>query len=237
MRTAAIAVLLTAIFLPQKAFADCGHAGVTVVGSPSERAFACRALHGVLSFFTKLGLPLRPRVTITLRDAVFIDVGSHEPSQPPVLIPVSGLFDAGRRTIEITAPTSAHGGGRRPWGIAWTPELAFSILQHELAHMASAEVIGLRWHRVDTAWREYLAYAIQFELMPPELQTRILAAYPGARPFDDIYNINMMLLYLDPDLFAVKVHLHSSSLGGRDHVRALLSDESALPVGEILWTP
>ena len=98
--------------------------------------------------------------------------------------PAHALFDPLRLEIVVYRASEA-----RPWGQAWSREVVGSFLRHEMVHTVIWEAVGADSKRLRPEWHEFIAYAIQIDLMEPELRQRVLAAHadlgPVVRPFRD----------------------------------------------------
>lgn len=240
-RTAvAVAVLaLPAVVTGSPAVAACGFDGVVIFGSDDEQEMACGALTGVLAYFNGLGFAIDPTVDIHFKDRVFCDFRADELSGESCTVQVSGLYDSKRRLVEMTSPDSAFRDGRQPWGVEWGPEIAYSILQHELSHMAVGEILGERFQNLSAPWHEFIAYSVQFDLMSPALRSRVMDAYPDATPFAGNGNINPVIHAIDPDAFGVRSYLHAAAHGGGQFIVDILSQAVSQGAGsgaDYLWT-
>jgi len=200
----------------QVAFAACGYRGVTVSGSASEIADTCRALSEILAYFQRLGFEIRPVVGVSFKRSVWLN--PEGPANKKVR--VSGLFDAKRGTIVVTSWNSDLRSKRRPWGIPWRAPIAHSVLQHEFVHLAVAEIAGQGLGRT---WREFIAYAVEFELMDRNLRARILKNYPHVEAFESPENVNPFIYSFDPDAFGLRAYLYTRTHGGPAFIRRLLT--------------
>lgn len=203
----------------QPALADCGAAGVEVVGTDEEVAVACDALDDVRDYFGRLGFTLEPSVEISFQEEVLLEVDEGDDYR------VSGCFIAPLHRIEVTSWTSASQAERRPWGVDWGREIVASITRHELVHMAISEVLGEQDQRVGVPWHEFIAYAVQFELMDPTLRGRILESYADLSPFTSPDHVNVFLHGADPDAFGVRSYLYAQERGGIDFIRSILAGD------------
>ncbi len=227
----AFSLLLT----PAMARAECGYDRFSVNGSAAEIADACRALAEVKAYFKDIGFDFEPRATLKFSDQVFIAGYDRETKEPTGRFRVSGYFDSGRRIIEVTRGDSKHREDRQPWKLRWSADIAYSILQHEISHMAVFEILGARYPRLSKTWLEYIACAVQFDLMNGELKSRILSGYPELRPFEFPEHVNPMIQNVDPDAFAVRAHLHTQANGGRAFIARLLRGQVDFTTSELLW--
>lgn len=233
---AALAILLLCIALAHPASASCGHERVSIAGTQSEIDAACEALADVRAYFHDLGFKVEPNVRIAFSDEVFIAVYDPWGAVEPARLQVSAFYDATNRAISTTTPTSTKRGDRKPWGIGWGSDIALSILRHELAHMFSHEILGARYARMSKPWLEFIAAAVQFDLMPPELRSRISQGFPSAEPFAFPEQVNAMIYGFDPDEFALRAYLHTRANGGRSFIRRLLAGDAGIDTSEPLWS-
>jgi hypothetical protein len=218
---------------------SCGHDAVRMDGAREEIAGGCDALAKVLSAFAQMGFAIEPQFALVFRDEVFVDLVDDPIGTPggPRRLEVSAFFDARSKRIEVTAFTAKRKGERRPWSMPWSSDIALSVLHHELVHMATFSVVDTAEKSPGRAWLEFVAYSVEFELMPPGLRKDVLSRYPTARPFISPYEVNPIVLAADPDLFGVRAHLTTAANGGLDYVRRLILGDVAFSLGDILWRP
>ncbi len=232
------ALALASVTLAPAAHAGCATGAITIIGSAEEEQAACAALDSVLGWFREIGFEPNLVATVHFKDAVFCDFTEGADGRAVCQVQVSGLFDLSRWTVEITSADSPRRESRRPWGIDWGPEIAYSILQHELTHLAVAGVLGEGFSDLAAPWHEFIAYAVQFDLMDPDLRARILDGYPDIGPFSRPESINSTIYGADPDLFALRAWFYMRENGGSDLIRAILDGEVGLPADGVdyLWT-
>jgi hypothetical protein len=237
--SATIALLLPILFatvLPATAGrADCGFAHVALEGTASEVERGCVALAKVLEAFAAMGFEIDPQFSLVFKDQVFVEMIDEQQQSERQLLQVAGFFDARRRLMEVTSFASAHQEDRQLWGVSWGPEIAESILHHELAHMATLEVLGESYWRTGRAWLEFIAYGIEFEVMAPLLKAQIFANNPTAKAFDGELEVNAVLHAADPDQFGLRSYLMADANGGLQFIRRLLADEVSFSRSDILW--
>jgi len=235
-----VAVFIT-IVLPHRAWAACGFARVSISGTAEELADACQALDEVLDYFRKIGFRPDPEVSVSFQDQVYIDMYPHtyDPTSRESVgkNEVSGCYDFRRRELQITSGRRAIKRERRPWSIAWDQSIAYSILQHELAHAVVANLLGREYQKFAKAWHEFIAYAVQFDLMDRTLKSKVLANYPDAKPFQFPENVNAIVYAADPDEFAVSAYLFAEANGGPHFIGKLLAKDVPFSVQEFefLW--
>jgi hypothetical protein len=135
-----------------------------------------------------------------------------------------GHFNARRSQIVAFRTSDA-----RPWEQQWSTSLAGSFLRHELVHMAVWQIGAREGTFFRPEWHEFIAYAIQLDLMDPDLREVILATHPRLKPFDDLLQINEFTSRMDPELFALAAYSTYRDRGGERFVRELLRAEIVPP--------
>ncbi len=218
------------------AHAACGSDAVKVEGSPVQIEAACRARFEMRSYFEGMGFAVALPVSIKFSDVVYIRLYDSASGKPAARFQVSGYFDASRKHIEVTSAWSKFRKARRPWGMRWGHPIAYSILQHEIAHAALHEVLSDRNRRVSKAWTEFLAYSIQIDMMELVLKSRVLGNYAQAKPFEHAENVNPFVYGSDPDTFGIRAHLFTQARGGRDFLRRIIVGDVEFSTEELLWT-
>lgn len=231
-----LAAAVSAAPVPPAHGAACGSDNVSVIGSQAQSANTCRALDEVRAYFKAIGFEIEPRITIKFSELVYIATYDAISGRPTSRFQVSGFYDATRDRIEITSAWSRYRKSRRPWGLRWGHAIAHSILQHELTHMALRQALAGRYQRVSKPWIEFLAYAVQLDIMEPRLKTQVLNRYAGTKPFQFPENVNPFLYGIDPDEFGVRSYLYTQANGGRDFIRRIIKGEVSFSTDEILWT-
>lgn len=214
-----VIALLTAYGAPSAATGEpsaCGQRGVEVVYKRSaDLALACEALADIVTYFRQIGFQFEPRFSVKFAE--------------PQLQPAEGLVSYGHADVHsssVVVYTSAH---RRPWGLPWSTELAASFLRHEVAHIAAWQVLGAEGRRLPREWHEFIAYAIQLDLMNAKLRAAVLANSADVRAVADLSAINEFTYGMDPDVFAVTAYLTYRERGTQNFVRALLRGDVVPP--------
>jgi len=234
-------LILIGIVLPRPALAACGYTGMSVSGTAEEIADACRAVEEVLDYFRRIGFRPEPVVSISFQDQVYIDMYPHvyEPTGKEAVgkNEVSGSYNFRLRELQITSGRREIRRERKPWGIAWSEPIAYSILQHELVHAIVANLLGREYQKFAKAWHEFIAYSVQFDLMDRELKSKVLANYPDARAFQFPESVNPIVYAADPDEFGVSSYLFTEANGGPRFIGQLLVKEVPFSVQEFefLW--
>ena len=195
---------------------SCSHRGVEVVHErPADLALACEALADVLAYFRRIGFGFEPRFTVKFAE--------------PRLKPPEGIVSYGHADVRssiVVVYSSTH---RRPWGLPWSTELAASFLRHELAHIAAWQILGREARELRREWHEFIAYAIQLDLMHWKLRAAVLANFPDVQAVADLSAVNEFTYGMDPDVFAVTAYLTYRERGAENLVRALLRGELVPP--------
>lgn len=206
--------------------AACGRPRIVLDGSQEEHGTACRALEEVLQYFEQGGLAIDPELTIQFRREVYVEVVNPATNETR-LVRVSGVYRAGTKELQMTSSHSPWIVHRRPWGLAWDEDLARSILQHEIVHAVMAQLMGGNYAKLPRSWHEALAYAVQIDLMPPDLKTRVLEPHRSEEGFVNTLEVNDTTYGLNPDAFAVaayKLYVRNGRLDFLKRVIALQLD-------------
>lgn len=198
--------------IPGTAQAECGHQQLSVIGTQDEVALTCKALVIVSDYFKGLGEPDVPTLVVRFEESVQFPGDSN--------LNLAGLFQGEQGTIDVVRPSSTHAGRVLHWNQPWSQELARSILEHELAHAFAYSIGG---KQLDYVWNEFVAYAVQFDVMEPELKARIFASYPNATPYEKTAMVCDLAYLVDIDSFAVRSYLTAEARGGRNFVGDVLS--------------
>lgn len=191
---------------------SCGYKDVVVVnGDPAERVAACDALNEVTAYFRAIGFEIAPAISLEFADRPADHTVSH------------GYFDAARAQVVVYRSAAVA-----PWGLSWNLALAASFLRHELVHVmvlrASKEP-----RRLPREWHEFIAYAIQLDLMDPNVLDRVLASGAAVQPFDDLLAVNEFTYGLGPEAFAVAAYKTYRARGGAQFVQQLLAERIVPP--------
>jgi hypothetical protein len=227
-RYARVVAILVILCAPRAANAACGHERVEVHGSAQEIAVACVALADVLAYFARAGYAVEPEVTVSFQDEVWYEYEGGAGRR----VKVSGSYDLRRRTIEITRWTIDPATARRPWGQEWGQPIVASILQHEFVHMAATTILGEGRYRLGGAWHEFVAYAVQFELMDGEMRDAILTAHLDLAPFDSPWAVSQLTYAAAPDAFGLRAYLYAQERGGMAFIKEILENKAELATGE-----
>lgn len=196
---------------------DCGHRNVEVVSADrADLAAACSALADTAAYFRRIGFRLQPRFDLRYED--------HETHRTADPASAYGHFDSRSRRIVVHASSTIE-----PWGLAWDRKLAASFVRHELVHMALWEIFDGDRARLAREWHEFIAYAVQFELMDPGLRRKVLARGAGVQPFQTLEAVNEFTYGMNPDVFAVAAYRSYRERGADKFVGRLLRGEIVPP--------
>lgn len=196
---------------------DCSRPGVTVIyDDPIELEIACSALADIFEYFRRAGFSMTPKVELR-----FVPRANEGASAPGA---THGYFDAPQSQIVVFRSS-----GVSPWGLTWSLTLAASFLRHELVHMAIWEITKGDTKRWQREWHEFVAYAIQLDLMEPDLLAEVLIKHAQIQPFAVLSQINEFTYYMNPEAFAVAAYKTYLAKGGVEFVRQLLRGEVVPP--------
>lgn len=195
----------------------CGYNDVVVIyGDTAELVAACDALNEVAAYFRAIGFEAAPVVSVEFAD------------QPAEHAAAHGYFDRpGARVVVYRA------GAVRPWGLPWNLALAASFLRHELVHVMVWRVSS-EPKRLPREWHEFIAYAIQLDLMGTNVLDRVLASRADVQPFDSLLAVNEFTYGMGPEAFAVAAYKTYRARGGAQLVQQLLTGEVVPPP---VWLP
>ena len=144
----------------EKQDSACKHKDVTVIdNSPNELTMVCRAVNDIAAYFQSIGYAPKLKGTLIFADRAGDRGFSH------------GYFDAKRSQIVVYRKSEFS-----PWGSPWDARMAASFLRHELVHMAVWKILDKDPARLRQEWHEFIAYAVQLDLMDPQLQSNLLAS-------------------------------------------------------------
>jgi len=196
---------------------DCGYAGVAIVNyEQAELDATCRALSDIISYFRQIGFALKPRVSVRFADRPL--------GRSTGATSAYGFFDAPGAQIVVYRSSDV-----RPWGLPWSPQLAMSFLHHELVHMAVWRIVGDGPVRLRPEWHEFIAYAIQLDLLSPQLRDQVLTTHAEALPSENFLDINEFTSRMDPECFAVMAYKTYLANGRESFVARLLGGEFVPP--------
>lgn len=207
-----VLLMILVVQLPQVTSAREPCAGITTEGSLEEIAIACDSYLRVQAYFARLGFDRSLTLRVRFQDTVRLE-------GPKDGYPVTGLFVPAEALIEMTSLDSAAPARALHWNQSWTRPVAASILDHEFAHAFVEDVVA---SPLPQSWNEFVAYAVQFELIQPELREAILVTYPTAKPYQQRSEVCDMAYLIDFDLFGVRSYLTAEAGGGPDYIKKIL---------------
>lgn len=192
--------------------ATCGYREVVVVyKETAELVAACDALNELTAYFRAIGFEITPFGSLEFADQTTDHAGSH------------GYFDReGARVVVYRSATI------RPWGLAWNQTLVASFLRHELAHMMVWRV-GKNASRLPREWHEFIAYAIQLDLMDSKLLDGILASRADVQPFGELLEVNEVTYGINPEYFAIAAYKTYLARSKAQMIQQLLTGQIAPP--------
>lgn len=196
---------------------NCAPHGVAVLyDEPSELSAACKAFTDVAGYFGQIGFHPPSKLSLQFANPDSDRSKGHSPAH--------GLFDPLRSQVVIYRSSEA-----KPWGQAWSPKLVGSFLRHEIVHTAIWEAVKANPKQLKPEWHEFIAYAVQLDLMDPELRQQVLAAHADAKPITDLSEVNEFSYGMNPEVFAVVAYKTYLERGGAAFVRQLLKSEIEPP--------
>ena len=197
--------------------ANCGYKGVEIAYTDrGDLRVACEALADVVGYFRRIGFRIAPKFFLTFED--------YDDRESAHRLLTYGHFDPRASRIVVYRASSIQ-----PWGLPWSKRLAASFLRHELVHMAVWQVIGHDSARLRPEWHEFIAYAVQLDLMDRELRDEVLAKVSNVSPVADLSQVNEFTSAMNPDAFAVAAYKTYRERGAEVFVRQLLRHEIVPP--------
>lgn len=182
----------------------------------SELDAACRAIRDVVGYFQRIDVDVSSKVSVHFANRASNGSAGHSPAH--------GLFDPLQSRIVIYRAS-----GARPWGKAWSSKLVGSFLRHEIIHLAIWQTVNGDRKRLRPEWHEFMAYAIQLDLMDPELLNQVLVAHGDVGAVKDLTEINEFSYGMNPEGFAVVAYRTYLERGAAAFVRQLLKSEIKPP--------
>ncbi len=195
----------------------CPNANATVSGMDrTDFIMVCDAVADTAKLMSDLGFNTSAHLEIEVLD---------DASRSLHPIPIIGLFNTRVRRVEIVdyATHLAGTGLGRPFGLDPSRELYYSFVAHEVSHAYTHE--NTRFTRLSTVSHEYIAYVVQFSVMPAELRKSILERI-DVPAFSCDEEISEIYLNLNPSYFAVKIWRHFiKPENGKVYINAILNGE------------
>lgn len=192
--------------------ATCGFKDVVVVyNDGAELVAACSALIELSAYFRAIGFEIAPSGSLEFADQPVDRSGSH------------GYFDLVSARVVVYRSAAVA-----PWGLSWNLTLTASFLRHEVVHM-------MVWRaakdpdRLPREWHEFIAYAIQLDLMDANVLDGILARRPDVEPFDELLAVNEFTYGMAPEAFAIAAYKTYRARGEAQFVQQLLTGKVVPP--------
>lgn len=139
-----------------------------------------------------------------------------------------GLYHSGNNHIDLLTPEAFHASHGDSEFCEEIPENVHfdSILVHELTHALLDQVPGGKANNLVD--QEYIAYAMQLEMMCKPVRDRFISSIGLTAPID-VERINEFAILFSPSVFAASSWLHFSSLGhGCEFVGEIIKGEKTL---------
>jgi len=195
--------------------ANCGYEGVEVrYEYRGNLDMVCQALADTVAYFRSIGFQVEPKFSLTFSR----DEGHSSGSLS------YGHFEAPVSRIVVDLSSTI-----KPWGLDWSRQLAASFLRHELVHMAVWQIIGGDREHLPHEWHEFIAYAVQLDLMDRELLDKVLANAASVQAFTTLSQVNEFTYGMNPDVFAVAAYRTYREQGAERFVGQLLRGEVVPP--------
>lgn len=194
-------------------------AGEVTVAAPDHASAAqvCDLVEDVRPILAECGLEQEAPLTIHL-----VAEATHAAA------PMVGSYTAGSNEIKLTHPDHLTDviPADHPFA-RLEPELTLrSLLAHELSHAFLDQTECTRKRCV--AEHEYVAYAMQLSVLPPEAREMLIGGYATDKTFG-VEILNDFIAEADPLFFASRVWEHFSQPGnGCDFIRKIKSGEADL---------
>ena len=205
--------------------AACATAQVKVIGTVEERAVAHEAIARVQAYFARMGFLPCLQLRICFKDRVELALQNGDRAA------VLGRYDTVKNIVELARWTSPKP-DQVPWGITWGRQMALSTATHEVVHAALEALLIGDTERLSYPWQEFIAYAVQFEVMDHEMRAQILEKYKDVERFSSAANINAITYGMDPTLFGLRSYLFAQEYGGSEFLAHLISGEVSFGTGE-----
>lgn len=139
-----------------------------------------------------------------------------------------GLYHDGKGQIDLLTPEAFHSSHIKSDYCKEIPENVHfdSIIVHEMTHALLDQVPGAKDY--DLVDQEYIAYAMQFEIIHKSVRDRFLSSIGLSAPIEPEW-INEFILSVSPSVFAASSWLHfSSSERGCEFVGKIIRGEETL---------
>ena len=184
-----------------------------VAGSPEEGDVACSAARTALELLGRCRIHPRKPFDVHIVDEV------RHPQNGAIF----GLYDPFQQRAVVARPSTLRRWSKVPHTPSSAVDFYRSLIVHEVVHAVMHQNLN---RRASThAAYEYPAYALQIELLPPEVRNGFLQSFDqqavrAASLFNDA------VLLFDPFFFAARAYHHfKDATDGCAHISALLDGE------------
>jgi hypothetical protein len=157
---------------------------------PEDRRLACKGAGDAIAFFRSADL----KVATTVR----LRIVQRFP--PQVTESAAGCFIE-RDGIALMHPYARFQRERTWFQVPVEPELYRSLAAHEAAHVIAASNFSVSKPTIQAT--EYIAYVVMFEVMDPDLRSRISSGYP-ALGITSAERLTELLCLADPMRFGIE---------------------------------
>lgn len=178
-----------------------------------EAEVTCNSLKRVVAVFDQMGVAFHAPFKVIFFESLYY---------PGTDIPLFGSFDTNTNEIHMLSFRSSQQRGRTAWGLPWNDQLAESFLIHEMAHLVAITSMGSDYKRLAPVWHEFIAYTVQFQLMPEDLRKQILSRAHLQEPYENHWGVNFDIYLMNPDLFAIRSYLSAEEWGSGEFLKKLM---------------
>ncbi len=199
----------------------CAEAQVDVVAESSdERRLACSAASHAIQRLGQCGISPRRPITVQIMSEVRHPRGGA----------IFGLLDAKREAALVTHEGNAASLVKdTPYAKLPQRDFYRSVIVHEVVHAVMHQ--NLKRPSTSQAAYEYPAYALQIELLDPDVRDEFLRSFDQATTDAGSMLFNDVILLFDPYVFAARAYHHfKAAADACAHLRGLLRGEAAFIV-------
>jgi len=163
----------------------------------SDAHVGCLGVQDAVTFLRSQGIRTNIPIDIHMVDALPEGVSKS----------AIGRFDTEQRRATVLGETSSRNllKGRKLFGMAFDAALHRSVVAHETAHIIAGH--NFEFDNPARAASEYIAYVTQIASLPQAHRREILDRFPTIE-FDEPMEINIFILMLNPNVFAVGSYRH-----------------------------
>lgn len=174
-------------------FEPCDGAPAEVAAASAEdHRLACQGAGDAIAFFRSAGL----KVATTVRLRIV------ERFPPHVSESAAGCFIE-RNGVALMHPYASFRREETWFQVPVEPELYRSLAAHEATHLLAAGNFSVSKPTIRA--KEYVSYVVMFEVMNPDLRSRISSGYP-ARGITSAERLSELLCLVDPMRFGIESH-------------------------------